>query len=566
MHTLSVTGFVISYPRYQEIVQGEPVTNQLRIWRKIGLALGFIFMLAGCLGPATNTLRVRVLVDGQTLTLTAADTIPVSQLLDRNNIQLGELDRIEPPDFTLISDNMTVTIVRVIERVECRTETMPYDTQRYSIPDLPPGQTKVIEAGINGEAQVCYNVVYEDSQEKERNQSSRTILQQPKNQIVAVGIDSSQIEPRPITGVLIYLSGNDVRMIDGNTSQQRTLNTGGHVDGRVLALSEDGRNLLYTRYLDGLDSTGVCQQDNELWVLFNITDPNAQPVKIDVLSNVLTATWIPNQPFNFSYSTFTPRPTSPCFQALNDLTFARLDSNTGQLLGADVIITPQPLGPYGSWGTDFVWSPTGKLLAWAQPDGVGLVDIDKKVYLRLISFAPYTTTLTRQWLWKPTITWSPDGNILAAAVHGKPLTNEPAENSPAFDIALTQSLNQYGINPAIPKVGMWAAPRFSPIMQQGASVIGYLAYLQARSTNDPVSSEYDLVIADRDTSNPQTVFPGPDKPGLRPLDNGSDFAWSPDGTYLAVVYQGDIYLVDVTNGQATRATLVGNAQLPRWTR
>jgi hypothetical protein len=62
------------------------------------------------------------------------------------------------------------------------------------------------------------------------------------------------------------------------------------------------------------------------------------------------------------------------------------------------------------------------------------------------------------------------------------------------------------------------------------------------------------------------LFPGEGREGLRPNNDRSDFAWGTDGRNLliAVVYQGDIYLINVTTGRAIRATLVGSATLPRW--
>jgi hypothetical protein len=516
-------------------------------------------VLASCLNPAQQQtgLRVRLFVEGKELALSTDQPITVRQLLERNNIPLGVLDRIEPPDFTLITDNLSVTIVRVREERECKAQEIPFGTKQLPRTDLQPGQTRVGEAGVNGEAQVCFQVIYEDNVEKSRNQSSYTVLKQPRDQLILVGIDLTKVEPRDIPGMLVYRNAGQGYFIAGNSTNQGPLNTGDKLDGKVFALSGNGRTLLFTRRVEEPTDEQKCKEANELWVLPDAQNPDSQPLRVSSIFNVFSAEWIPGQPLTFTYSTFDPRPDVPCYQALNDLTAARLEVD-GRLVAARPIITPKPLGPYSSWGTDFAWSPDGQVLAWAQADGLGLVDLDKGAYIKLVSFPIYQTTLSRGWLWKPDVAWTYDSFLIAAAVHGKPLGDEPIENSPIFDIVLVQANNAYAIVPQVEQAGMWAAPKFSPQLRIGDTIVGYQAYLKARRPIDSVSSEYDLVVADRDGSNPKAIFPGADREGIKPLEGG-EFRWGPDGRTLAVIYQGDIYVVEAATGRATRVTLFGNA-------
>lgn len=544
-----------------------------------------IFVLAACNPEANTAIRVRVLIDGGSLALSANEPMSVSQFLQRNNVILGELDRVDPSDFTLIADNMTITVVRVTERVECLTEPVAFKTETLPVPELPPGERQIVQAGVNGEAQVCSTVTYENGTEKSRLKGQSTVLKQPVSQVIAVGVDKSRIEPITFRGTIVYLAGGQARAIQGKSTEQLLLATGGDLDGRVLALSPDGKSLLYTRKKSGngratAQATGtavptesapgsqigdLCGFENELWVLSDIGNPDAQPTRL-ILENVLSAAWRPGQPGMFSFSTFEPRPDAPCYQALNDLTFAQLDTNTGRLLSANPVIPARSVGVYGTWGMAFRWSPSGTALAWSLPDSIGIVDAQKGNYIKLIDFPIYSTTLSRGWLWKPSLAWSSDGTLLTAAVHGAPTANEPPENSPAFDLVVT-SPGRYTIPRLRGEVGMWSAPEYSPLMARIGSEdrpFGYIAYLQARDPVDSVSSEYQLVIADRDGSNPRVVFPPEDRIGLRPIDDGSGFAWSPDGSQIALVYQGDVYIVDVGSGRATRVTLVENARLPQW--
>jgi hypothetical protein len=41
-------------------------------------------------------------------------------------------------------------------------------------------------------------------------------------------------------------------------------------------------------------------------------------------------------------------------------------------------------------------------------------------------------------------------------------------------------------------------------------------------------------------------------------------AWSPSGQQIVLIYQGDLWIVDVASGRANQITLVNNAHHPRW--
>lgn len=520
-------------------------------------------LLAACdPGGQNPAIRVRVRVDGKELVFSATEPISVGQLLQRENISLGGFDRLNPSDFTPLSDGLLITVVRVENRSECVEESVPYAEETIKTLALQPGQTRVLQPGVAGSVRVCFDVLLEDGVEKSRVQSSRTILTPPRNQMVALGVDNSRVEPVPVAGLLAYISGGQANYMQDSSTNQATLPTNGNLDGFVFALAPDSRALLYTRKPDQPDSAVF----NELWILFDPTNPDSQPVRL-IIDNVLTAEWIPGEPFTFSYSTLQPRSEPPGYQALNDLYRARLDSTTGKILKAERIINTGPQSVYALWGTVFEWSPDGKQLAWAQAEGVGLVDLQRGTLRKLVDLSIYQTTLSRGWLWVPSLAWSPDGVVLAAAVHGKPLGSETDETSPVFDLAMLR--DELVINPAIERTGMWAAPQFSPLAQTDAGRSGSIAYLQARTPNDSVNSEYDLVIADRDGSNARIVFPGKNRPGIVPFEDrtrNAKITWSPDGKQITLIYQGDIHIIDIESGRATRVTVVGNALSPRWVR
>jgi Tol biopolymer transport system component len=74
------------------------------------------------------------------------------------------------------------------------------------------------------------------------------------------------------------------------------------------------------------------------------------------------------------------------------------------------------------------------------------------------------------------------------------------------------------------------------------------------------ASRYRLAVIDRDGSNLRMLFPAEGEPGLEP----HRVAWSPEGQRLAVIYQGDLWIVDVATTQAHRLTSDGQVTAIDW--
>lgn len=528
-----------------------------------------ILSIAACNADGSaGSLHIRVIADGRERAYVQPQPVSVGQFLQRENVAIGDFDKIYPPPVSPLTDNMVITIIRVTEREDCLEEDIPYERLEQKTTALSPNENRVIKAGVNGRKKTCYRVVLEDNVEKSRIAGNPTVLTPPSAEIVAVGVDNKSIEPIPINGLIAYISGDQALAIESNSVSQRILPTGGGLDGRVFALSETGRQLLYTRTPAGSGANGATATPNgplnELWVLLDTADTNAKPVKL--LNDVLYADWVPNAPYTISYSTGQKDASrTGGYQAFNDLIIVQLNNKTGQLLKAKKLVSNGPTGLYSWWGTQFKWSPDGKALAWAQADAVGTVDVKTGKLQKLFDFKVYSTTLSRGWVWVPSLAWSSSGALLAATVHGSPEGGEPPETSPVFDLALASSASNVRVNLA-PKAGLWARPQFSPL-KDSASGDGSLAYLRARDGINSLNSEYDLVVADRDGSNAEAIFPGSDKQGLKPVEDfNSDLVWSADGRQLLCIYQGNLWLIDVTTRRANQLTVVENARLPRWVR
>jgi len=95
-----------------------------------------------------------------------------------------------------------------------------------------------------------------------------------------------------------------------------------------------------------------------------------------------------------------------------------------------------------------------------------------------------------------------------------------------------------------------------------------VAFLQAIFPDQSATSNYRVALMDRDGSNQQLVFPAQDKAGLKPSKDWG--AWSPviaegSGTYpLAVIYEGDIWILVPETGDAWQVTGDGGVSRLDW--
>lgn len=543
---------------------------QVKNWLSfIVFALFSLFFIVACEGQAAdeNTIRVEVEVDGSRRTLSYPRLTSVGQLLQEYEIEVNPLDEVTPSQAIPIADGMLITIVRVIERNECITSELSYETQEINTTLLDPGEREIAQQGRNGEVEICYRIIEKDGEETARTPQRQTITIRPQDRIEYVGVED-RTEPVPIDGMLVYIASGQAFIMEDNSNLRRPLTTEGGLDGRVFDLSNDGRYVLFSRQTSDSEDAPF---SNELWVAATAPQSTPQPVRLSdsnsPLSDVLHASWRPNTPNVFAFSTATPSNNLSGWSAYNDLKLAEIDPQTGTLLGIDTIIQNDASGAVASWGTRFQWSPDGSQLAYAKADSVGLVDLRAGLFVPKLAFPYYRSSITSNWVWQPTVNWSYDGQWLITTVHGDPNANESPEDSIIFDIGVINVQSDFIIDELIQRTGLWATPQYSNPQPNAIEIEEFdIAYLQARDPFNSVSTEYDLVVADRDASNPRILFPGSSQNGLRPFANQIEtpFSWSPSGQEIIVVYQSDLWLINVQSGVAQRITSEGPVSAIEW--
>ncbi len=504
--------------------------------------LAFSLILAGCAPPSLtqSLIKVHFTADGKTQELSLPAGSTVQQALARAGVTLGTLDRTEPPPYTTLTDGAMVKLIRVKEVFDVTDVTIPFEHQVVKNESMASGQTLLIQAGVNGTQEITYRHVIEDGVEVSKTEFKSVIIKDPVPEISMVGVQAP-FTPVTIPGKLAFLIAGNAWVMQGTTGNRRPIVTTADLDGDVFALSPDSAWLLYTRKAAKGDQADI----NSLWVI-NTNEPSARPIDLKVKNVKNYAGWVPGQAFTISYSTVEPRPTAPGWQANNDLHLITFRAN-GTVLAPKEIIGTNSGGLYGWWGATFAWSPDGSQLAYARPDGVGLVNLKNGAFIPKLPIIPLQTH--GDWAWVPGIAWGNEGKTLYTVSHPKGSGATSAEDSPIFSLAAIP-LSGGPVMSIVQRSGMFAYPSVSPTASAGDYPV---AFLQAIFPDQSDTSHYRLVIMNQDGANKQTIFPAQDATGIEP----QTVVWSPPGAsplYIAVRYQGNIWLVSSDGSQVHQIT------------
>ncbi len=495
-------------------------------------------------------MKVSITANGKTQEISVPSGSTVTQALQQAGLAPGELDKSDPPFYAVLNNGDAIKLTRVQEKFETETRTIPFDRQVVRNESLPEGQERLVQAGVTGQEEVTFRTMLEDGVETSRSIVKSVVLQPTVPEIVMIGAQAS-FAPLPIPGKIAYLAGGNAWLMDTSTANRRLLVNTGDLDGRIFCLSPDGGYLLFTRK----SKKPADQQINTLWAV-NTKSTTPNPVWLKAANVVHFAAWYPNGSNSVAYSTVEPRGTAPGWQANNDLYKVSLAGETQKILDAN------SGGVYGWWGTSFAFSPDGRL-AYARPDGIGLVSQDGGYLAPLISVTPLQTH--SDWAWSPGIAWGGDGKSLFFVDHSPAPAPVTAEESPYFALDARSMGNDATVELS-PQVGMFAYPSASPVRPNGQEKAYQLAYLQAILPDQSEASRYRLAVMDRDGSNRRVLFPASDASGLEPQTP----VWAPDpiqgqnGDFIAVVYQGNLWLIDSGSGQAYQITGDGLISMVDW--
>jgi len=491
---------------------------------------------------STQTIIITIHVDGEEKTVQAVPGTNIFQTLNQAGISIESLDRIDPPGYTSVSENLTIKIYRVTEKFEISQVVIPYQQQTITNESLPSGDTRLIQPGENGLNEITTRLVLEDGIQNSRHQVKTEVIKEAIPEIMMVGV---QVPFTTITipGRLVYLTAGSGWVMDGSTGIRRPIVSTGDLDGRVFNLSNDGNWLLFTRKSTAADSDDI----NSLWIAY-VGSTSPSMIDLNVRNVIHFADFVPGMSQTIAYSTVEPRQEAPGWQANNDLRLLTYNPE-GEVALAQVLIESGTGGIYGWWGTSFLWSPDGTQILYSRPDGIGLVDpIDGNLQPQF-EITPFQSNSS--WAWIPGVAWDQSGQVVYFTNHPDTTGITMAEDSPQFNL---MAVNLHAASPVqlSDQSGMFAYPAVSPLLDGGGVK---LAYLQAIFPDRSDSSSYRLLVADQDGSNRELLFPRAGSSGLDP----QHIVWSPEplgngNLAIGLVYQGNIWLVNAIDGTSQQIT------------
>ncbi|MBM3144327.1 MAG: DUF348 domain-containing protein [Chloroflexi bacterium] len=532
----------------------------MRLYHSILLLfLAFVLTMSACALIPTEQpmIQVQIAGDGQIFTVQAPPQGTVQDALEIAGLSLEALDRIEPDLHVSLVEGMEITLTRVYEEFEVEQVVIPYEQQLLPVETLPEGARQPSQPGENGLMEITYRIVYEDGVEVSKTEIRTVMIKEPQPQVMLVGVQTS-FTPRPIPGRLVYLSDGNAWMMEGTTANRIPLVSTGDLDGRVFVLSDDAEWLLFTRHADDE------QIINTLWVV-QIDNPDVE-IDLQATNVIHFADWQPGTTAYAAYSTVEPRQAAPGWQANNDVQMANFSVNGWVDPSPEVVVETNSGGVYGWWGTDFVYGANARSMAYANPNEIGLVDLEEGILTPVLENTPLETR--GDWAWVPGLEFGPDGAMLFTVRHAPPAGSASPEESPKFDLTAIPLAGGMPVD-LVSHVGMFAYPLPSPMQPKTTGEQAYqVAFLQAIFPDQSDDSRYRVMIMDRDGSNRRELFPSSEAQGIEPQRDWG--AWAPqllegsDGYLLAVLYQGNIWLVDSATGEAWQISGDGRINRLDW--
>jgi hypothetical protein len=518
--------------------------------------LGALPVLAGCIAPKVAQEQIKVIITAgrETVSVNVPPGSTVETALAAAGLVLGQLDRTEPPSYTVLNQETQVSLIRVQEEFIVEQVTIPFEYQVVQNESLPVGEEYWAQLGQNGIQEDTIRKVMENGKEVTSATVKTVIVKPPVAQIKMVGVQKP-FTPFEIPGSLVYLVEGNAWVMEGTTGNRRQFVSTGDLDGRVFSLSPDGEWLLFTRRSEQDD------QINSLWVA-SLQEDTDQLVDLQVNNVLHFADWKPDAVRTVAYSTVEPRLAAPGWQANNDLGLVSFTSS-GEVKTLPPVLDTNSGGLYGWWGTTYAWMPDGAGLVYARPDEIGLLELDSGDLSQLLEVTPLQTF--GDWAWVPQVAWGLDGKFIYTVAHPPPpesqqfdlvaIPGDHAGNAaPSSELTPTQKIASQTV---ASQVGMFAYPVPSPLEERSSGEAAYeIAYLQAIFPSQSETSRYRLMIMDRDGSNRKALFPAEGLSGLEP----QRVVWSPghfqeqDQRAIAVNYQNNLWLVNTSTGIAWQVT------------
>lgn len=111
----------------------------------------------------------------------------VADFLQQQDVELGELDRVEPGLDEMVSPDQSIDVIRVEKVTDVVEEPIDYDVVTKKDGNLDKGTEKVVQEGQEGLVKKEFEVTKENGKEVKRSLVSEERVKESKDKIVAVG-------------------------------------------------------------------------------------------------------------------------------------------------------------------------------------------------------------------------------------------------------------------------------------------------------------------------------------------------------------------------------------------
>ncbi|MCI3923281.1 ubiquitin-like domain-containing protein [Paenibacillus sp. TRM 82003] len=180
---------------------------------------------------------IEVHADGGTVEIYTTAS-KVKDVLEKAGVELGPLDKIDPPLTAPLTAEADITVVRVDKVIEETEHMLPYETVKQEDGTLLKGKEKVVQQGTEGVLVKSIEKVYEDGVLVSEQVLARTVEQESQAKVVAIG---TKVEPKPVSNAVAVLSAE---------TQEITL------DGMTFGVKGVLKNVTLTAYSAHFESTG----------------------------------------------------------------------------------------------------------------------------------------------------------------------------------------------------------------------------------------------------------------------------------------------------------------------
>lgn len=138
----------------------------------------------------TRAFKVKVIADGETREVISTP-VTVKEAIKLAGFQLGEKDIVKTVPTEKTIPDQEIEVIRVTEEEVQVEEPIPYQTEKTFDDTLEKGLTKTISRGQNGVALNTIRITYHNGEEVAREVIDSQVKVEPKNRVIAMGTITS---------------------------------------------------------------------------------------------------------------------------------------------------------------------------------------------------------------------------------------------------------------------------------------------------------------------------------------------------------------------------------------